>query len=237
VVAAVLVLTGTAAGVSLALTHRSHGHGGDKAATAPPSSAEAPTAQPPAPGPSPSGTGSPGSPVAGSPGTDTTPVTTPADTPSPSATQVPAGFTRTQDSAGFTLDIPTGWTRSADGVSVFYNQPGGIGLIQVYPVAVPEQTPYEALSATSQSLTSKTGFHLLSLKRLGAADDAPAELQYTYRGTAGDERHVVDRAFTGPDGVQYSVLARAASQAWPSQLAWLDTAVRSFCPTSACTTP
>ncbi|MET8677798.1 hypothetical protein ABZW18_09450 [Streptomyces sp. NPDC004647] len=178
------------------------------------------------------------------------PSTTPATA---TAVAVPAGFRREQDPAGFTLDVPSGWERSEDKTGVFYKSADRKGLIQVFPLDGPESTPYEALEEAESYLTDNPGYKRLRLERLepgeGTAestgtgtgtggiegDGADAELEYSYKSEqAGGTRRVLDRVFTGPDGVMYAVLVAGPDEDWPEQRDIQRNVLAAFCPTGYC---
>ncbi|MCA6092970.1 hypothetical protein LE181_12465 [Streptomyces sp. SCA3-4] len=161
----------------------------------------------------------------------------PAPTPTPgtfAGTGFPDRFVRTLDPAGFRLDVPTGWTRSVDGASVFYRAPGGRSLIQVFTLNPPGPTPYDSLVQTRKYVSLYADYREARLARVGGAGN-PAELEYTYTLTDRTTRHVIIHARTAPDGKQYALLSAGPAADRFATARVLQALVASFCPTGACT--
>jgi len=146
----------------------------------------------------------------------------------------PQGYQRAVDSEGFTLDVPEGWKRVKRDTGVFYESSDASRLIQVFSLTSPQVTPYEALKQAETSLKKNPHYKRYKLERLGTGDGADAELRYGYRSPKYGERRVVDRAFTGPDGVQYAVLVAGPSDEWPDQVERQQIVLGAFCPTAYC---
>lgn len=147
----------------------------------------------------------------------------------------PAGFVRTSDPAGFSLDVPQGWQqRSTDGDSVFYKTPDGASLIQVFALRGPETTPYESLAATERTVSKNAGYERIRLQQLGSAAGTPAELEYRYLRADGTVRHVVVQAFTDPSAIQYALLVAGPDGDWAAHQDVFRELLSSFCTTGHC---
>ncbi|MBL1095464.1 hypothetical protein JK363_01985 [Streptomyces sp. 205] len=147
----------------------------------------------------------------------------------------PAGYVRTRDPEGFTLDVPMGWQRVKRDTGVFYESSDAGSLIQVFALTEPEITPYEALRQAESGLRKKTpGYHRYRLERLGPGDGADAELEYGYRSEKYGPRRILDRAFSGENGVQYAVLVAGPAEDWPEQRKRQTIVLDAFCPTAYC---
>ncbi|TGB13231.1 hypothetical protein E4099_10375 [Streptomyces palmae] len=140
---------------------------------------------------------------------------------------------RTDDPAGFTIDVPQGWERTEKQDGVFYTSPGGRWLVQIFTMEHPETTPYESLANTERHLSANNdGYQLVSLDTLGSGD--AAELQYAYDSPSLGPRRVIDRAFTGSDGAQYAILVAGPASDWPQQQQVQSVALDGFCPAGYC---
>ncbi|WJD98954.1 hypothetical protein [Streptomyces antimycoticus] len=146
----------------------------------------------------------------------------------------PTGYVRTTDAEGFRLDVPRGWQRVKRDTGVFYESSDASSLIQVFALTEPGVTPYEALRQAEAGLKKNAGYQRYELKRLGPGDDADAELEYGYRSAKYGPRRILDRAFTGPDQVQYAVLVAGPAGDWPRQRERQRIVLASFCPTAYC---
>ncbi|GAA1685537.1 hypothetical protein GCM10009680_26270 [Streptomyces yatensis] len=146
----------------------------------------------------------------------------------------PADYVRTTDAEGFRLDVPRDWQRVKRDTGVFYESSDASSLIQVFALTEPDVTPYEALRQAEAGLKKNPGYQRYELKRLGPGDDADAELEYGYRSAKYGPRRILDRAFTGPDQVQYAVLVAGPADDWPQQRERQRIVLASFCPTAYC---
>ncbi|CAM5299567.1 hypothetical protein SANTM175S_07289 [Streptomyces antimycoticus] len=115
-----------------------------------------------------------------------------------------------------------------------YESSDASSLIQVFALTEPGVTPYEALRQAEAGLKKNAGYQRYELKRLGPGDDADAELEYGYRSAKYGPRRILDRAFTGPDQVQYAVLVAGPADDWPRQRERQRIVLASFCPTAYC---
>ncbi|MFI1257216.1 hypothetical protein ACH4U6_26020 [Streptomyces netropsis] len=161
-------------------------------------------------------------------------------TPSPttpgtlSGTGAPPGYLRTDDPAGFRLDVPRDWRRSTEGASVFYKTPDDKSLIQVFTLNGPEGTPYESLVATEKTVSKNKDYRRLSLARVSGRVGDTAELEYSYERDDGTVRHIIIHAFTGPDRRQYALLVAGPVYAWDAHLEIFKVLLGSFCPAGYC---
>ncbi|MFI1796761.1 hypothetical protein ACH427_05280 [Streptomyces sp. NPDC020379] len=144
----------------------------------------------------------------------------------------PAGYQRVSDSSGITLDVPQGWHRTADGISVFYRSaPDGQNFIQVYRQNGPESTPAEAAAALEATMSKNPGYRRLGLGQ--TSDGSQAELEYTYTRDGGT-RHVVLRDVRAPDHQMYVLLVTGPDDEWSSYARVYAVLLGSFCPTGYC---
>ncbi|WP_413799792.1 hypothetical protein [Streptomyces iranensis] len=173
-------------------------------------------------------------PSASSSGPYAEPTSAPPSVSEDSTQGPPADYARTTDPEGFRLDVPTGWQRVKRDTGVFYESSDGGSLIQVFALTEPDITPYEALRQAETGLKKNPGYKRYELKRLGPGDDADAELEYGYRSAKYGPRRILDRAFTGPDRVQYAVLVAGPADDWPQQRERQGIVLASFCPTAYC---
>ncbi|WP_329118363.1 hypothetical protein [Streptomyces sp. NBC_01465] len=154
---------------------------------------------------------------------------TATDSPSPTASgELPVGYTLQHDTKGFTIAVPTGWTRSERTNGVFYATSGDGSLMQIYSITEPDTTPRQSMEATSAGLAKeKTNYQEISLEDVPGEDAAQLVYAYDKDGT-GERRQVADRAFTGTDGRQYAVLVAGPATDWPQQEEHLKVALDSF---------
>ncbi|MET7901745.1 hypothetical protein ABZS86_09745 [Streptomyces sp. NPDC005355] len=146
----------------------------------------------------------------------------------------PPDYVRTTDPEGFTLDVPAGWQRVKRDTGVFYESSDASSLIQIFALTEPKVTPYEALRKAEAGLRKNPGYKQYRLERVGSGDGADAELEYGYRSEKYGQRRILDRAFTGPNQVQYAVLVAGPAEEWPLQRDRQRIVLAAFCPTGYC---
>ncbi|MGY0060830.1 serine/arginine repetitive matrix protein 2 [Streptomyces sp. LZ34] len=162
------------------------------------------------------------------------PSESPAQSPSlsPSATPFgspPAGFRTEDDPAGFTLAVPDGWRRTAEGPSVFYTSSDQATMVQIFELHGPERTPYESAQEAERIAARQSGYEQIALGRTGQGAMDPAELEYTYDSEKyGGSRRVLDHRFTASDGTMYAVLVIGPADDRAGQQEIQQTAVDSF---------
>ncbi|GAA0331570.1 hypothetical protein [Streptomyces blastmyceticus] len=225
VLAGVLAGVVLAGGIGFGIWELSHGDGGGATGGGGPSTASAPATVGPSYDPST---------VGGAIGGTTDAPTGPSAGPSadPGNGGAPAGYTHTRDPAGFTLDVPLGWHRTADGISVFYRPAGDDqNFIQVFRLNGPESTPVEAAEATEATMSKNPGYRRLKLGQ--TSDGSEAELEYTYTRDGGT-RHVVLRDVKAPDRRMYALLVTGPDGDWSAYARVYAVLLGSFCPTGNC---
>ncbi|MEV6674757.1 hypothetical protein [Streptomyces sp. NPDC051162] len=144
----------------------------------------------------------------------------------------PAGYQRVGDPSGITLDVPQGWHRTADGVSVFYRSAADDqNFVQVYRQNGPESTPAEAAASLEATMSKNPGYRRLKLGQ--TSDGSEAELEYTYTRDGGT-RHVVLRDVRASDHQMYVLLVTGPDDDWSTYARVYAVLLGSFCPTGYC---
>ncbi len=137
----------------------------------------------PLPGSSPASTGPPltAGPCAGTtprPLTDSTPAPPPA----------PPGWRTQDDPAGFSLPVPSGWTRAARSGVVCFSDPGGVRVFTVDSVVPVVDSPllyWQAAEITALQQGTPAGYQRVSLADTGRE----AYWEYTWQPAAGPRLH------------------------------------------------
>lgn len=163
----------------------------------------------------------------------------PSSSPSPSASAPPAGYELRDDSEGFRIAVPEGWSRStvdsSYGIAVVsYRSPDREHRLQVYQVA--EESPKASFELYLSDQTPKPdGFEELGLTDLDDGRFTGSRLEYLAATIRGEPDvgtwHAVDERFVAPDGNIYAVASYGPdSDGRADELAHLTTAVDWFCP-------
>ncbi|WP_329272271.1 hypothetical protein [Streptomyces sp. NBC_01451] len=191
------------------------------------------------------------------PGRSTTPVTSeppevtsastevsesPTETTAPPSAQVsapPSGYELRQDTEGFRIAVPEGWTRatvdSLYGMSVVnYRSSDRTHRIQVYQVAEP--SPKASFELFLSERTAKpVGFTEIGLDHLDDGTFTGSRLEYLADSIRGEPDpgtwHVYDERFVASDGKIYAIAAYGPdSDGRDDELELLTTALDWFCP-------
>ncbi|MFE0508741.1 hypothetical protein [Streptomyces sp. NPDC058964] len=164
-----------------------------------------------------------------------TPSDTPSETPSDStpASSPPTGYRTAHDPVGYTLDVPTGWTRrqkhGEKAAVVFYESPSDGRQLQIFELS--ESTPAESLDMAENDpgygYSQQPGYQAEDR----ASGDTWVELSYRYDDKDKGARRVVDHRFQAADGTLYAIRASGPEDLSAALVREpLDTALASFCP-------
>ncbi|MFI7402775.1 hypothetical protein ACIBW9_20305 [Streptomyces sp. NPDC049541] len=159
--------------------------------------------------------------------------------PSPSASAPPAGYELRDDTEGFRIATPEGWSRSSVasmfGMAVVnYRSADRTHRLQVYQVA--ESSPESSFELYLSDQTKKpAGFKKLDLQKLDDGEFTGSRLEYQAHTIKGEPDvgtwHVYDERFTAADGNIYAIASYGPdSDSHEDQLAQLTTALDWFCP-------
>lgn len=183
--------------------------------------------------PAPSSTASASPEVSQSPFADDT------ASPSPSASAPPAGYELRDDTEGFRIAIPEGWSRSSVasiyGMAVVnYRSADRKHRLQVYQVQ--ESSPDASFQLYLSDQTRKpAGFKKLDLQKLDDGGFTGSRLEYQADTIKGEPDvgtwHVYDERFVAADGNIYAIASYGPdSDSHEDQLTQLSTALDWFCP-------
>ena len=161
-----------------------------------------------------------------------------ADPTDSAAAGPPNGFEITNDPEGFSLAVPKGWERRAEGrdgaQTIFYEEPGRSSQLQIFWVE--DSDPYESLQLAEKNAEKNEDYDRKSLDRLDGGGGEAARLEYTYDSAEhGGTRRVIDHRFKAEDGELYAIIAYAQEKddASQEQKETLETALAFFCPSGA----
>ncbi|MCI3276034.1 hypothetical protein [Streptomyces cylindrosporus] len=159
--------------------------------------------------------------------------------PSPSASAPPAGYELSDDTEGFRIAVPEGWSRSSvasqHGIAVVnYRSPDREHRLQVYQVA--EASPAASFKLyLSDQVPKPPGFRKLDLQTLDDGEFTGSRLEYVADSLNGEPDigtwHVYDERFVAADGNIYAIAAYGPdADGSGSELTNLTTALDWFCP-------
>ncbi|MFE9439667.1 hypothetical protein ACFYO2_11740 [Streptomyces sp. NPDC006602] len=159
--------------------------------------------------------------------------------PTVSALELPAGYEEQDDTEGFRIAIPEGWSRTtADsqyGMAVVnYRSGDGEHRLQIYQVS--EESPDASFELYLSDQTAKPdGFEQLSLENLDGGEFTGSRLEYLADSIKGEPDvgtwHVYDERFVASDGDIYAIAAYGPdADGRDDELEVLTTALEWFCP-------
>ncbi|MGI5457237.1 hypothetical protein ACQEWB_29540 [Streptomyces sp. CA-249302] len=176
---------------------------------------------------------------ASSSGVSQSPTVEDTTVPSPSASAPPSGYELHDDTEGFRIAVPEGWSRnsvaSQHGIAVVnYRSPDREHRLQIYQVS--EASPAASFRLyLSDQVPKPPGFEKLDLQTLDDGRFTGSRLEYIADSLNGEPDigtwHVYDERFVAADGNIYAIAAYGPdSDGSGAELANLTTALDWFCP-------
>jgi serine/threonine protein kinase len=147
--------------------------------------------------------------------------------------ELPAGWDRASG-PGFTIGVPAGWRRSAEGRSVFWRDPNSAAYLQVDRT---EWTgaPYQAWEQWEAEVLAQGGLENYSRVDLRYVDGTPyeaADIEFTWDGMSGRPMHGVDRRIIA-GGRRFAVFVAIPTARWSSSQDLVGGFLTTFRPAAA----
>lgn len=151
----------------------------------------------------------------------------PAQQPAPTPTEgaLPAGWSVRQET-GFSLAVPSGWQRSTEPGSVFYQDSTGQLLVQVSTTDWSGDPQAQAASVARTVSGEFSGYQEIGITPTTYRDQPAADLEFIFD-HAGTTSHALDRFFH-IGGQAYAVYFRMPAQQWSGSPAYLNAIFGSF---------
>ncbi|GLF97640.1 serine/threonine-protein kinase [Streptomyces yaizuensis] len=150
---------------------------------------------------------------------------------------VPAGWRRVQDPVGFSLLVPRGWTRTANGSQVDYTSPNGRQLLRIGIDSAPDfENPYLHLLDLERLLKPRLpAYQRLHLDTTDYRDQPKAarwEFIWTNPATksAPGPRRAVDQMYFDDAGTEYAIYLEGPAEEWERTQERFGTVLRSWQP-------
>ncbi|MFE2295252.1 serine/threonine-protein kinase [Streptomyces sp. NPDC059452] len=164
------------------------------------------------------------------PGT-TPPPTTPA--PDQGASEIPDGWYRAEDPAGFSLVVPEGWTRQVNDGQIDYTPDGGAHRIRISVDPDPDfDHPYLHMQNMEQQLSDRLpGYQRIKLEKNTFRDRPGSLWEFTWTETKDHPgpRHGIDQMYYGgPGGPEYALYLTAPKEGWETSRKQFDIMLRSW---------
>ncbi|PVC83086.1 serine/threonine-protein kinase [Streptomyces sp. CS131] len=179
------------------------------------------------------GSGSPaggrGGPAAGS--TPSPPGTTPG--PTSPASEIPDGWHRVDDPAGFSLVVPEGWERQVNEGQIDYTPDNGAHRIRISVDPDPDfDHPYLHMENMEEQLSTRLpGYRRVGMEKNTFRDRPGALWEFTWNETKDHPgpRHGIDQIYYGgTGGPEYALYLTAPQEGWEASREKFDIMLRSW---------
>ncbi|MBT3076104.1 MULTISPECIES: serine/threonine-protein kinase [Streptomyces] len=165
--------------------------------------------------------------------TPATPGTSPADPTTPAASEIPDGWHRVEDPAGFSLVVPQDWTREVNNGQIDYTPDGGRHRIRISVDPDPDfDHPYLHVRNMEQQLVERLpGYRRIALEKNTFRDRPGALWEFTWNETKDHPgpRHGIDQMYYGgAGGPEYALYLTAPQEGWAESREKFDIMLRSW---------
>ncbi|MEW2068006.1 protein kinase [Streptomyces sp. NPDC007346] len=158
----------------------------------------------------------------------------PTDTaPAQGASEIPDGWHRVEDPAGFSLVVPRDWTRQVNGGQIDYTPDGGAHRIRISVDPDPDfDHPYLHMRSMEEQLAERLpGYRRVALEKNTFRDRPGALWEFTWNETKDHPgpRHGIDQMYYGgPGGPEYALYLTAPQDGWETSREQFDIMLRSW---------
>ncbi|MFJ9939204.1 serine/threonine-protein kinase [Streptomyces erythrochromogenes] len=137
----------------------------------------------------------------------------------PQAAAPPAGYTKVVDPlAGFTLFVPEGWTRKANGDQIDYTPDDGKHFIRIAADPTPDyRDPLAHLLDLEQQVAKRADYKRVRLNQNTFRDSTRAALwdfTYTEKQNHPGPRRAKEQMYIAPDGTEYAIYISSPVTGW-----------------------
>ncbi|ELP62349.1 serine/threonine-protein kinase [Streptomyces turgidiscabies] len=157
---------------------------------------------------------------------------------STAATDVPEGWARVVDPAGFSLPLPQGWTRTVTNGQIDYTPDGGKHFLRIAIDKDPDfDDPYLHQLDLELQLKRLSEYSRVSLESNIYRDRKGALWDFTWTALAKDSefpgpRRAIEQAYLGRDGAEYVIYMSAPAADWATAREQFTTVLRGWRPNS-----
>ncbi|MET7873368.1 serine/threonine-protein kinase [Streptomyces cyaneofuscatus] len=163
----------------------------------------------------------------------TTPRTTPPPTATDPAPEIPDGWRRVDDPAGFSLVVPEDWTREVNEGQIDYTPDGGAHRIRISVDPDPDfDHPYLHMQNMEEQLADRLpGYQRIRLEKNDFRDRPGSLWEFTWHETQdhAGPRHGIDQMYYGGSGgPEYALYLTAPQEGWEASREKFDIMLRSW---------
>ena len=146
------------------------------------------------------------------------------------AAPLPDGLQLHTDPTGFTVAVPTGWTRSVEGSRTYFKEPGSGRFLLVDQTTEPMDDPLTDWQANEPSVADRlSGYERISLDRVEYRGWNTADWEFTWDGRNGQIR-VLNRNVRVSDACAYALYWSIPESQWADSRGMFDAIAQSFQP-------
>ncbi|MFK0221438.1 serine/threonine-protein kinase [Streptomyces vinaceus] len=150
----------------------------------------------------------------------------------------PAGYTKVVDPlAGFTLFVPEGWTRQANGDQIDYTPDDGKHFIRIASDSTPDyRDPYAHLLDLETKVSVRMNYKKVRLNQNTFRDSTRAalwEFTYTEKQNHPGPRRAKEQMYIAPDGTEYAIYMSSPAADWATTEQQFDVVLSGWKPPAA----
>ncbi|MER5308284.1 serine/threonine-protein kinase [Streptomyces sp. NPDC002773] len=159
-----------------------------------------------------------------------TTTTGPAPTTRGTADDVPAGWHRVDDPAGFSLLVPDGWKRQKEGDQIDYTPDNGRHRIRISIDRSPDfENPYMHALDLERVLQKRMDYTRIKLGQVTYRDQVRScqwEFTWTEKKDFPGPRHAIDLMYYEDDGTEYAVYMSSPESSWETTREQFDIVIQ-----------
>ncbi|MFF5975862.1 serine/threonine-protein kinase [Streptomyces sp. NPDC012769] len=131
---------------------------------------------------------------------------------------IPAGWHRVEDPEGFSLVVPDGWKRQADGDQIDYTPDNGRHRIRISIDPSPDfENPYMHMLDLEKIVKKRARYERIRLTQNTFRDQVNScvwEFTWIEKQTFPGPRHAIDQVYYGDDGTEYALYMASPEESW-----------------------
>ncbi|MFF3317147.1 serine/threonine-protein kinase [Streptomyces sp. NPDC003035] len=148
----------------------------------------------------------------------------------PAQDAVPAGWHRVDDPEGFSLLVPDGWKRQADGDNIDYTPDNGRHRIRISIDPTPDfENPYVHVLDLEKTLKKRMKYQRIKLNQNTYRDQVrSARWEFTWyeKQEFPGPRHAIDQLYFTDDGTEYALYMSSPESSWETTREQFDILLR-----------
>ncbi len=146
----------------------------------------------------------------------------------PTVQAAPAGYSWTDDPAGFRFAVPRGWTRSETNGQIDYSPDGGAHLLRFGLTPGAAQSSESHFLQLEQTVGTLPGYSRIGLQANTYQGRDGALWEFSWNDSQLGPRHAADQAFIAPNGTEYAIYIGSPAQDWTTAQQEFSTVLNTF---------